>query len=186
MVPERDPASGLLPLGRHVCSESEVEVAFVSAAEFTGSPTRASIWRDWQRAARLLRTAVTVHAAWLGGSFTTSKVDPEDLDVTFVINGADMRTRSPQEQKIITLFATGGQVKAALGLKLDSFVIPWECIPQPQNVGLNGVGDPYYWARGHWDDWWQRRRLSPKTVLPGPADASPRRGYLEVPFSDYP
>ena len=185
VVPARDPASGLLPLGRHVCSESEVEAAFVSAAEFAASPTRADIWRDWQQGVRLLRTAVTVHAAWLGGSFTTSKVDPADLDVTFVINGADMRTRSLPEQKIITLFGTS-QVKAALGLQLDSYAVPWESIPQPQNAGLNGFGDPYYWARGHWDDWWQRRRLSPRTTPPGPADTSPRRGYLEVPFSDYP
>jgi hypothetical protein len=176
----------MLPLGRHVCSESEVEAAFVSAAEFTASPTRAEIWRHWQQGVRLLETAVTIHAAWIGGSFTTSKIDPNDLDVTFVINGSDMRSRSPNELKIITLFATHDQVKTVLGLKLDSFVVPWECVSQPQSPGLNGFGDGYYWARGHWDDWWQRRRMSPAAIPPGPADAPPQRGYLEVPLSDYP
>jgi hypothetical protein len=29
----------------------------------------------------VLQSAVTVHAAWIGGSFTTSKLDPEDIDV---------------------------------------------------------------------------------------------------------
>ncbi|HEY3955266.1 MAG TPA: hypothetical protein VGM53_18000 [Streptosporangiaceae bacterium] len=158
----------------------------MEAAEFSTSATRTGIWRDWQQGARLLESAVTVHAAWLGGSFTTSKVDQNDLDATFVINGADMRTRSPDEQKIITLFATGGQVKAQLGLKLDSYVVAWECIPQPQSPGRNGEGDNYYWMRGHWDDFWQRQRCNPPTVPPGPADAPPRRGYLEVPLSGYP
>jgi hypothetical protein len=185
VIPALDPATGLLPLGRHRCSESEVEAAFVSAAEFATSPTRPEIWRDWEAALQLLRAAVTVHAAWLGGSFTTAKIDPEDLDVTFLVNGEDFRGRSPQDRQIVALFTYGSRVKTVLGIKLDTYLIPWECIPQPQ-PGADGVQDQYFWARGHWDDWWQRQRLTPKGTPPTPADALPRRGYLEVSLSDYP
>ena len=179
VIPALDPATGWLPLGRHHCSQAEIETAFAT------SSTRTAIWRDWQSGLQLLQTAVTVHAAWVGGSFTTAKPDPEDLDVTFLINGEDMRHRSAGDLKIITIFATAGQAKARLGLNLDSYVVPWECVPQPR-PRMSIVHDGYFWARGHWDDWWQRNRLSSKTSPPTPADTLPRRGYLEVALSDYP
>lgn len=183
MLPPLDPATGLLPLGRHVCSADEVEIAFVKDLQFFGSPTRSTIWGHWNDALRFLQSAVTVHAAWIGGSFTTSKWDPEDVDVTFVINAEDMRRRGPAEQQIITLFAEA-RVKSQLGLHVDSYALPWECLPSP-GQGMNPFEDPYYITRGYWDDWWQRARRGPKGSPPAPEDALPRRGYLEVLISDY-
>jgi len=184
VVPSLDLQTGLLPLGRHVCTADEVEIAFVKDTSFSGSATRAAIWNDWNDALATLQSAVTVHAAWIGGSFTTSKLDPEDIDVTFIINGTDMRQRSAPEQRIITVFDGRHQVEAVLGLKVDSYVIPWECLPQPA-PGLSYVQDYYLWVRGYWDDWWQRARQTPKGSPPLPDDALPRRGYLEVLASDY-
>ena len=129
MIPALDPATGWLPLGRHPCTQGEIEAAFVTAPEFSTSPTRPQIWRDWLTGLQVLQRAVLVHGAWLGGSFTTSKVDPEDLDVTFLINGEDMRGRTPQEQTVITLFGSS-QVKA-LGLRLDTYAIAREGVPLP-------------------------------------------------------
>jgi hypothetical protein len=185
VIPHLDPDTGLLPLGRHRCTEAEVKAAFVLATAFADSATRADIWSDWESGLQVLQSAIVVHAAWLGGSFTTAKVNPADLDVTFLVNAADLRTRGPQDQQVVALFAKAGLVKARLQLRLDTFVVPWECVPRPQ-LGMNLLQDRYFWARGHWDDWWQRRRLTPKTDPPRPEDAPPRRGYLEVPFSDYP
>jgi hypothetical protein len=184
VIPPFDPATGLLPLGRHVCSADEVEIAFVKDISFFGSATRLAIWNDWNDALATLQSVVTVHAAWIGGSFTTSKLDPGDIDVTFIINGADMQQRSTPEQRTITLFDGNHQVEAVLGLKVDSYVIPWECLPVPA-MGMSYVQDVYFWARGYWDDWWQRARQTPKGSPPVPADALPRRGYLEVLVSDY-
>lgn len=184
MIPPLDPATGLLPAGRHVCSPDEVEIAFVKDISFFGSATRSAIWSDWNDALAMLQSVAIVHAAWIGGSFTTSKLDPEDIDVTFIINGADMRQRSAPEQRIIAVFLGGGQVKSAVGLNVDSYIVPWECLPAPV-MGMGYVQDVYFWARGYWDDWWQRARQTPKGSPPVPADALPRRGYLEVLVSDY-
>ena len=184
MIPPLDPATGLLPLGRQVCSADEVEIAFVKDILFFGSATRRAIWDDWNDALSTLQSTVIVHAAWIGGSFTTSKLDPEDIDVTFVINGADLRQRSVPEQQIIAPFVGGGQLKSVLGLQVDSYILPWECLPDPSQ-GMNYFRDQYYVWRGYWDDWWQRARQTPKGSPPVPADALPRRGYLEVLVSDY-
>jgi hypothetical protein len=185
VIPELDPVTGLLPLGRHVCAEAEVEAVFVSASRFAASLTRRDVWNEWQQAAQLLQGAVVVHAAWLGGSFTTSKIDPGDIDVTFIFDADDYTQRQTQDQQVVSLFSTA-QVKAVLGLRVDSYAIPWTSIPQPQSYGRNQIHDQYYWARGYWDDWWQRHQLGGKGSPPVLADASPRRGYLEVLFGGYP
>lgn len=186
MIPCLDPETGLLPLGRHVCAADEVEIAFVKDIAFAGSATRQGLWGDWNAALATLEGAVTVHAAWLGGSFTTSKMDPDDIDVTFIINGDDYLQRSPADKQVVSLFLGGGQVRAQLGLRVDTFVITWQRYLQGP---ILPVQMEYFGARGYWDDWWQRHRLAPKTnppTPPTPGDAVPRRGYLEVHISDYP
>ena len=184
VLPALDPLTGLLPTGRHVCTEAEVESVFVRANAFSASVTRQVIWSNWVDGLALLKSAVAVRAAWVGGSFTTSKVDPDDIDVTFIVDGTDMRSREPAEQQIISLFMSGGLVKNLLKLRVDSYILPWECVPAPR-PGMGPVQDQYYWARGYWDDWWQRSRVTAKGGMPTSADALPRRGYLEVPVSDY-
>src|SRR5690348_12510706 len=96
-VPPLHPVTGLLPLGRHHCTSSDIERAFVADASFSASTTRRAIWDDWQQAVALLESTVTVHAAWLGGSFTSAVIDPADIDVTFIVNGDDFRSRTPAE-----------------------------------------------------------------------------------------
>lgn len=184
MIPPLDRVSGLLPPGRHRCSEAEVEAEFVSCPRFASSPTRKDIWQDWGDVRDLLQNSIKVYAAWLGGSFTSAKLNPEDLDVTFLVSGDDCRKCSPADQRIVSLFSGGSYVKTALRVKLDTYLLPWECVLQPQ-AGANPVHDAYYWARGQWDDWWQRSRINPKGTPPVPAEAVPRRGYLEVQISDY-
>ncbi len=182
MIPKLNALTGLLPLGRHPCTQAEVEQSFVTAATFSSSTTRAAIWHDWQRASLLLQQAVKVHAAWIGGSFTTKKVDPGDIDVTFLINGDDYRKRTPADKQVVALFAHS-QVKSALGLNVDTYTVSWHCVPDPALA--NGLHRTYFLDRGHWDDWWQRQRVTPKGEPPIAEDTPPRRGYLEVPFNDY-
>jgi hypothetical protein len=186
--PSLDTSTGLLPLGRHICTATEVEDTFVKGSAFADSATRPGLWRDWTDALALLQSAVTVHAVWIGGSFTTAKLDPGDIDVTYIVNANEIRgLQGEDELDIVGIFNTPGRVKSDLKLNVDNFLIWWECIPAP--IGLNPsqlrLQDLYYWARGHWDDWWQRARQGPKDSPPNASDTVPRRGYLEVRVSDY-
>jgi hypothetical protein len=188
VIPLLDKTTGFLPPGRHVCTADEVEEVFVRGEAFSGSASRSKIWSDWNDALALLQSAVTVHAVWIGGSFTTAKLDPEDIDVTYIVNANEVRgLQGKDELNIIGIFNTPGRVKSELRLDVDNFLIWWEYIPSP--IALNPsqlrLQDLYYWARGHWDDWWQRARQGPKDSPPTVLDAVPRRGYLEVPVSDY-
>ena len=183
MLPCLDPGTGLLPPGRHVCTAAEVEIGLVKSNGFSASATRPEIWDHWNAALGVLQSSVLVHAAWLGGSFTTSKLDPDDIDVTFIINGDDLIQRGAPDQRIVSLFEGNNQLKSQLNLRVDSYAFAW----QPDTPGVrNRSRNASLWARGYWDDWWQRVRQSPKGSASVPGDSVPRRGYLEVLVSDYP
>lgn len=176
--------SGLLPFGRYRCSMSEVRDRFVLHPDFACSTTRKVIWQHWLQAKDTLKSLVPVHAAWLGGSFTTAKLDPDDLDVVFVVNGAATNAiTNPAARQALVLFAASG-LRALRGWRLDTFVLEWVPIAQPGEL-RDVVDEEYYSWRGHWDDFWQRQRTGGKNDPITPADAVPRRGYLEVRFSEY-
>lgn len=186
------PAVGFAP-GRHVCTVDEIEATFVSAPGFAESTTRADIWADWQRAVALLRGAAVVHAAWISGSFISGKLDPSDIDVLFVVNLRDRLRRTPEDLKVIESFerritgALGNQV-AAHGLRVDSFVLNWgPHNPDPAYPpdGMSPAYRSYVQARGYWDDWWSRSRVTAKGDPVLKKDSFPRRGYLEVNFDAY-
>lgn len=183
-IPDLTGSSGLLPLGRYRCSLSEVRDRFVSHSDFARSTTRPKIWQDWLQAKDTLKSIVPVHAAWLGGSFTTAKLDPGDLDVVFVVSGPSATAlRDPTARTALALFATN-RLGSVRGWSLDTFVLEWEPIAEPGQLRPVGQEEYYSW-RGHWDDFWQRHRSGGKNNAAVAADAIPRRGYLEVRFSDY-
>lgn len=180
-----------LPPGRHRCTERELFETFVEADEFTPSLSRAALWEHWQVGRDLLRSAVKVHCAWISGSFTTAKMSPRDIDVTFIISESDRRQRSVDDLKVVESFITRvrdplrpKEVIPAHGLMIDSYVINW-APHHPSATGLGVDYCTYAQDRGYWDDWWSRQRRSGKGKTPTPSDAVPRRGYLEVIFDDF-
>ncbi|MGW4947205.1 DUF6932 family protein [Actinoplanes sp. NPDC004185] len=182
--------NGFLPSGRYQCTPAEAEAAFVSDPAYAASISRAPLWQHhWTNALALLTSAVRVHAAWISGSFTSDKVNPRDIDVVFVINEQDRLSRSVTERQIVEAFArrvidpATGRVVAAHGLLVDSYIIPWA--PYLDKRGHLVEYDEYVSDRGYWDDWWSRRRFSPKGSPSVSQDAHPCRGYLEVSISDY-
>ncbi|MEU6424166.1 DUF6932 family protein [Streptomyces spiralis] len=183
-VPALVAATGALPLGRYECTEEEIRDAFVNHSNFAASVTRGNIWNDWETARETVASIITVHAVWIAGSFTTSKVDPGDIDVVFLVNGPEFNTLGPQERAIVALFGNGSRGASQHGLQVDSYMIPWHSFPEP-----NPDGDPlqafYYRSRGYWDDFWLRSRTGPKGSPPVHQDAFPKRGYLEVKLHDY-
>lgn len=74
----------LFPPGRHHMTEAELRETCVDA--FPGSPTRADIFAALERLfAHLLSNGVRCEI-WIDGSFITEKPDPEDADITVVID----------------------------------------------------------------------------------------------------
>lgn len=183
--------AGVLPPGRHLCTESEIRARFVDDDEFATSPTRGSIWRDWQTGTQLLTGSVLVHTAWISGSFVSEKHDPSDIDVMFFVNRVDRAQRSVADKTVVESFvtrvqgSTPGTAVPAHGLSVDSFIVNWRPYNAMSDGSLSPPYEKYATERGYWDDFWSRVRVTPKALPSANADALPIRGYLEVKFNEF-
>lgn len=147
------------------------------------------IWQHFERANEILQASVLVHGAWIAGSFTTSKRDPRDIDVLYIVSAEDRMARSPIERRIVDAFVNRrfdpllGRTVPEHGLFVDSYVLDWT--PYITRRCESAAYRTYSEERGYWDDWWARRRTGSKKDPAKRADALPARGYLEVQFSAY-
>lgn len=177
-------STGMLPLGRHTCDIADFERSFVLDPRFSTSTTRAPIFSDFLSAVGFLRdqfAADLIERVWIGGGFTTSKPDPADIDVTFVLSWDSYNSLSgTQRRKLSKLLRAGGF--KAIGLSVDGFMMVRERVAQPwAGAGLGAAGADYFPIRGAWDDWWSRTRVhSLPDTPPKIEDAEPVRGYMEV------
>jgi hypothetical protein len=174
-----------LPLGRYGCTEEEIRATFVDDPRFAASKTRLNIWNDWETARATVNSIVTIHAAWVAGSFTTGKMDPGDIDVVFVVKGEEVDRLQPTEMSVLSLFANGSRGALHHKLQVDSYLVPWYPFVSPNFTSADPRELGYFWSRGHWDDFWLRARTGAKTDTPTREDTIPRRGYLEVSYHDY-
>jgi predicted nucleotidyltransferase len=182
---------GVLPQGRYQCTQDEIEAFFVNDPSFVASISRPAIWQHWETGLELLTSAVTVHSAWIGGSFVTAKLTPRDIDVLFIVSEEDRAKRGVEDRQVIESFMNRvrdpltGHLKPAHGLLVDSYVINWS----PHNPAPDGKRTPLHFAyaaeRGYWDDWWSRKRVTSKKKPSVREDALPKRGFLEVILNDY-
>lgn len=179
MLPPVDAVSGSLPLGRFGAELAEIKATFVDAPEWAGSTTRAAIWNDFESATAGIRSVVPVAWVWVGGSFISNKLDPDDIDVVYWCEDRFVdRVTDPREKYILQLFATN-QVRAKTKLRVDTRYCRWHVFPeatQRRTIEHNA----YSADRGYWDDLWLRKRSGAKTDPPVRDDALPRRGYAEV------
>lgn len=174
---------GELPHGRHACTLDEFESALVLNPVFAGSATRQRIFEDFLSAIDLLRSFDDdlLERAWVGGGFASGKLDPSDIDVTFVIAADRHRSLSRRKRdQIAKLCRKDGF--APLDLLVDGFLIVRERFANPwQGGGVIEEAQSYATARGAWDDWWTRsRNVGAKDQDPVLDDADPVRGYVEV------
>ena len=177
-------STGMLPLGRHSCDLSEFEAVFVTASRFRGSSSRVELFADFLSAVQFLREEFSdelVECVWIGGGFTTAKIDPTDIDVTFILNWSAYDSLSNSKRgKLSKLLRAGGFKR--LALSVDGFMMVRERVAQPwAGAGLGSDGADYFPLRGAWDDWWSRDRAHTTSDSPPVIeDADPVRGYVEV------
>ncbi|MFD8208306.1 DUF6932 family protein [Streptomyces sp. NPDC059695] len=191
MVPEWGD-SGFLPPGRYRLDPETAERLLVEDERFSSSETRRQLWdgletylsrffdlEDRHRGA--IGDQGLVHAIWLGGSYVSTKLNPQNIDLTVLID----------ESVVASMKGLAGSrwLSSAFNRKarLADFGV------SPLRVGYRPVvsvfraellepdDQAYLRERGAWDDWWQRCRPNgvDKTE-PTLETVVPRRGYLEV------
>ena len=168
---------GLLPPGRYRATTEEVETTFISAPAYGASTTRRVVWDDFLHLVELLRAKhVRLPAAFLGGSFTSSDVDPSDVDVTLLYDSSKIQSQALYAE----ILRITDDPKGNLGLQVDAFTIPWW--PEGDDRMMRSA---YLCDRGRWDDFWQRHVPKSERFPPQRAHAMPVRGYLEVLLDGY-
>ncbi|MFF0409918.1 DUF6932 family protein [Kitasatospora sp. NPDC004745] len=191
MVPEWGD-NGFLSPGRYRVDPETAERLLVSDARFEGSRTRRQLWDGLEsylsrffeledRHRDAVGSLSLVHALWLGGSYVSTKLDPQNIDLTVLI---DERAVASMHGLAGTRWLTSAFSRKA---RLAEFGV------SPLRVGYRPIASvfraeqlepseqEYLRERGAWDDWWQRCRIDgvDKTE-PTVESAAPRRGYLEV------
>jgi hypothetical protein len=162
-----------LPPGRHAASLAEVESLFVVAAP--NQPRRRHLWTAMQLHMREMLDTFGPAVVWIDGGFVTHKKEaPEDVDLVYVVPGAELdRAFQRDSRKVLELLTLkdliigdpgplGLQRLQPVGGLVDAFVVAAE-LPQ----GL-----------AYWDWAWSLVKASDGSIVPGA-----QKGYLEVSLS---
>ncbi|MDC5696461.1 hypothetical protein OO014_04265 [Intrasporangium calvum] len=180
------------PPGRVRVSLDEAKAVLVHHPKFQRSRTRAKIWdgleRYWatflrvqEMNAPVLGDRDIVQAMWLGGSFVSSKLDPNNLDLSVLLDG---ESRDAIKGKPGSGWITGAFQRESIGREylLSPLEVPYRPVVSPFKTNeLTPTDYRYLSARGAWDDWWQRCR-TPGVTPGGPTVDTVKtvRGYVEV------
>lgn len=176
MLPNLDPLSGCLPHGRFQATADEV------AAQYATNEHRIALWSQWLAATEVLRGAVLVSSAWLGGSYFSTKDEPGDIDCVYVVDVERIELLEDSGRALLQFFANN-QLRNVFGYQIDSFLLAWQSNPTTAPRGPQDY--QYLQARGYWDDLWSKMRTGNKNSQPTRLDSLPRRGYLEVMLDGY-
>lgn len=179
MLPALDVQSGLLPLGRYAATLDEIKKGYVDDPRFSTSTTRSEIWEHFVSATAGIRSVVPVVCVWVGGSFLTEKLDPDDIDLVYWCEDTLVdHVTDPQDMLLLQLFATN-RLRADLKLRVDTRYCKWHLYPEADR-GTTVEHQSYALVRGYWDDFWMRKRTGQKNDPPQIGDALPKRGYFEL------
>ncbi|WP_443080072.1 DUF6932 family protein [Streptomyces sp. P9-A2] len=180
-LPAFDPVTECPPPGRFPLTWDEVESELVKAAYFTDSSTRGHLFGELQTHYAMVElTTGAVGRLWLAGSFVSGKVDPEDVDVTYLIP-PDAYARAMADADTVDYLDNLGTKDwcTCHAMRVDAYVL---CLPETEDfrsLGVTGAMTPsdhkVFESLGVYDEVWQRCR-SGQNGIPERA----RRGYVEV------
>lgn len=186
-IPDETPSTHTLPPGRHPTTLAEIACQYVDHARFRSSLTRRDVWSGflsyvaaWELAERELGGQVVI-AWWIGGSFISAKRNPEDVDVTPVLDQdfLDSTVGKPGMGHIKKLVGNRQSVRSAFSV--EPFPLRWQALPAtlfPDN--LSPANQQMLAQRGGLDTWWQRLRPPGPKMAPTVPSVFAERGYLEV------
>lgn len=180
-LPAFDSVTDCPPPGRFPLTWDEVESELVKATYFTESSTRGRLFGELQTHYAMVElTTGAVGRLWLAGSFVSGKVDPEDVDVTYLIP-PDAYARAMADADTVDYLDNLGTKDwcARHGMRVDAYVLRLPETEDFRSLGVTGAMAPgdhkVFESLGVYDEVWQRCR-SGQNGVPDRA----RRGYVEV------
>ncbi|MFF1839309.1 DUF6932 family protein [Streptomyces sp. NPDC058231] len=191
MVPEWG-EGGFLPPGRYRVDPEDAERLLVLDDRFQGSQTREQLWVgletylsrffDLEEQHRdSIGDQGLIHAIWLGGSYVSTKLNPQNVDLTVLVDerAADSMKGLAGTRWLSSAFNRKSRL-AELGV--SPLRVGYRPVVSVFRAELLEPDDQAYLReRGAWDDWWQRCRPDGVDKTEPTTDtAAPRRGYLEV------
>lgn len=160
--------NGHLPLGRHPSTIEEVKNRFAP----TGNPIRQEMWSDWIELTELIQLTVgELPAAWLGGSFISSKEAPGDIDCIYLLKRETV-LKLPELQQSVIQVIESDSAREHTG-NVHAYILYTEEMQGVTSASTNGDATHSLYLRGYWDQLWSRSRHCEKP-------AYPYCGYLEV------
>lgn len=108
---------------------------------------------------------MAVDQQWIGGSFTTEKMNPDDIDLCSFVEGVDVDGLPTHQQALVNFMAAGPVTQAFW--RCDSYLIAKYA---PGSPGYQ----QYKAALAYWTDHWGHTRTDPVS------GQRSERGFLEV------
>ncbi|MFP8963127.1 DUF6932 family protein [Streptomyces nanhaiensis] len=174
-LPSFEQDTGCPPPGRYAMTWDEVEATLVLADEFEGTTTRRALWEELTfHRAQVECLAGSVSRIWLAGSFVSTKPDPSDIDVTYLLEAAVYGAISQQDDLADLANLEDREWCVRNGMRIDAYVLSLPATKDFRDLGLTGAmatEDAEVFQRlGLYDEIWQRCRVGDGR----------RRGYVEV------
>lgn len=150
--------AGHLPVGRYSCSLEEIESTFVTAPAFRNSQSRPALFdgllaylHEWEEAERLVDTKVLM-SLWIGGGFTSDKLDTDDVDVSPIVNSRALDNLRGQagSGRIKALYSHRTRVRNEYGV--EPFVVLWRPFTTLKLQEHDSGAHEYVAVRGMMDD----------------------------------
>lgn len=92
---------------------------------------------------------------WVGGSFLTDKLDPDDIDLVYWCEDVLVnQINDPKDRYILEMFGTN-MVRKVTGLRVDTPYCLWHLSPEADRAS-SAEHQSYALYRGYWDDFWMR------------------------------
>lgn len=173
--------SGKLPIGRFPVSLRDFELHFVDNFLFKESKTRRDRFNALQAILRIFENELKckVLSLLIGGSFVTDKLDPNDIDVVFVIDFRSINTG--KDLHALSIFFENNRQN----VPVQCFHLFWLPTTPADPYQLETI-IIYQQGRGQWDDFWLRDVPKELRQVPPHAEQSfHKKGYVEVKINEF-